>query len=152
MEKNIKKALTDYISFLAKQPKGLIYREDHKKKNNATTSHNIKNQEQLYNLFCHYASCTACPLASSCQNGSRKSGPHLNTRTRAPRRPKSRASAATTVVLPWPEAGADTSSAGQRTAGPVDAIFGGANILKTASIEACDAAQTGCLRKERNEE
>jgi hypothetical protein len=48
--------------------------------------------------------------------GSRKSGPHLKTRTRRPWRRCRRASAATTVVLPWPEAGAATSNAGQRTA------------------------------------
>lgn len=57
--------------------------------------------------------CTGAPLASWCQNGSRKSGPHLNTRTRQPRRASMRASAAVTVVLPWPEAGAVIKRAGQ---------------------------------------
>ena len=61
--------------------------------------------------------CTGAPLASWCQCGSRKSGPHLKTRTLRPSRVCSRASAATTVVLPWPEAGAATRKAGQDSFG-----------------------------------
>jgi len=61
---------------------------------------------------------TGAPLASACQNGSRKSGPHLNTRTRRPWRACSLASAAVIVVLPCPEAGAVTSTAGQRATVP----------------------------------
>ena len=57
--------------------------------------------------------CTGPLLARPCQNGSKKSGPHLNTRTRRPARVCRRASAAVTVDLPWPEAGAATSSTGQ---------------------------------------
>ena len=45
--------------------------------------------------------------------GSRKSGPHLNTRTLRPWRVCKRANADTTVVLPWPEAGAAIKRAGQ---------------------------------------
>src|SRR5574343_1693151 len=45
--------------------------------------------------------------------GSRKSGPHLKTVTRRPWRACRRARAAVTVVLPWPEAGAAMSRAGQ---------------------------------------
>jgi hypothetical protein len=51
------------------------------------------------------------PAAMAWICGSRKSGPHLNTRTRRPWRRCRRASAAaTTVVLPWPEAGAATNA------------------------------------------
>jgi hypothetical protein len=42
-----------------------------------------------------------------------KSGPHLNTRTLRPRLRCKRASAAVTVVLPWPDAGAAINTAGQ---------------------------------------
>src|SRR5213082_48041 len=44
--------------------------------------------------------------------GSMKSGPVLKTRTRRPLRAAWRARAATTVVLPCPDAGAEMSSAG----------------------------------------
>ena len=56
---------------------------------------------------------TGAPLASASQYGSRKSGPHLNTRTLRPWRVCRRARAEATVVLPWPEAGAATRMAGQ---------------------------------------
>ncbi|MNL06079.1 hypothetical protein D3C87_1267050 [compost metagenome] len=56
--------------------------------------------------------CTGAPLAAASSVGSRKSGPVLNTRTVRPWRACSRASAAVTVVLPCPEAGAATSRVG----------------------------------------
>ena len=62
--------------------------------------------------------CTGEPLPRSSTIGSRKSGPVLNTRTRRPWLRCQCASAAVTVVLPWPEAGAATSSAGQSMPSP----------------------------------
>src|SRR5574343_162688 len=53
------------------------------------------------------------PLAKAWICGSRKSGPHLKTVTRRPWRACRRARAAVTVVLPWPEAGAAMTRAGQ---------------------------------------
>lgn len=47
---------------------------------------------------------TGAPLARSRIIGSRKAGPHLNTRTRRPARRWQRASAAVTMVLPFPDA------------------------------------------------
>ncbi|VTL96836.1 Uncharacterised protein [Pseudomonas aeruginosa] len=47
--------------------------------------------------------------------GSRKSGPHLNTRTRRPWRACRAGQGGGDGVLPWPEAGAATSRADQRT-------------------------------------
>ena len=93
--------------------------------------------------FIHRSSwCTGWPLASWCQCGSKKSGPHLNTCTRRPRRVCNRASAAVTVVLPCPEAGAAISKAGQRAAGCVMAFQGDGVVTG----EPTSGPQTACGR------
>ena len=93
---------------------------------------------------------TVWPLASSCQAGSRKSGPVLKTRTSSPARDRRRARAATTVVLPWPEAGALTSTAGARRAGsllPAEPEWETANDIRGIRSACGEARRTRCRER-----
>ena len=93
---------------------------------------------------------TVWPLASSCQAGSRKSGPVLKTRTSSPARDRRRARAATTVVLPWPEAGALTSTAGARRAGsllPAEPEWETASDIRGIRSACGEARRTRCRER-----
>ena len=83
--------------------------------------------------------CTGLPLANVSQYGSRKSGPHLKTRTRRPWRVCRRASAQATVVLPWPEAGAAMRMVGQRVAVKVRFL-----VSADSAASGKPRAQAGC--------
>jgi uracil-DNA glycosylase len=62
-KKKLQKKVSDYLGFIAQQPKGFVYRDDSATQSSDTTKlHNNKQQIEL--LFCGHVNCNACPLAT----------------------------------------------------------------------------------------
>ncbi len=63
-QKSLSQKLSDYVSFVAKQPKGFVYREERTKTAAPKQAATKTKKQGLEELFCKYVDCQACPLAT----------------------------------------------------------------------------------------
>ncbi len=61
-KKKLQKKVSDYLNFIAQQPKGFVYKNKESSRNTKQTLHH--NKQQIETLFCSHVNCAACPLST----------------------------------------------------------------------------------------